>query len=101
MTKQGSKLVRWAAVEAIQRHPAGTKISVDRTPIEARRGRNIAKVAAAANCSPTSTTDWATERSAPWPTRRRWREHPGRNTRAVAALSGQPQQADCGAAALR
>ncbi|MFD9669422.1 IS110 family transposase [Rhodococcus sp. NPDC059968] len=47
ITKQGSKLVRWAAVEAIQRHQAGTKISVDRTRIEARRGRNIAKVAAA------------------------------------------------------
>jgi len=47
ITKQGSKLVRWAAVEAIQRQPAGTKISVDRKRIEARRGRNIAKVAAA------------------------------------------------------
>jgi len=39
--------VRWAAVEAIQRQPAGTKISVDRKRIEARRGKNIAKVAAA------------------------------------------------------
>nr|WP_245206803.1 transposase [Rhodococcus erythropolis] len=47
ITKQGSKLVRWAAVEAIQRQPAGTKTSVDRKRIEARRGRNIAKVAAA------------------------------------------------------
>ena len=47
ITKQGCKLVRWAAVEAIQRHPAGTKISADRKRIEARRGRNIAKVAAA------------------------------------------------------
>ena len=47
ITKQGSKLVRWAAVEAIQRQPAGTKISVDRKRIEARRGKNIAKVAAA------------------------------------------------------
>ncbi|WP_241032569.1 transposase [Rhodococcus pseudokoreensis] len=47
ITKQGSKLLRWAAVEAIQRQPAGTKISVDRKRIEARRGRNIAKVAAA------------------------------------------------------
>jgi len=47
ITKQGSKLVRWAAVEAIQRHPAGTKISTDRKRIEARRGRNIAKIAAA------------------------------------------------------
>ncbi|MDV6244906.1 transposase [Rhodococcus opacus] len=42
ITKQGSKLVRWAAVEAIQRQPAGTKISADRQRIEARRGRNIA-----------------------------------------------------------
>ena len=47
ITKQGSKLVRWAAVEAIQRQPAGTKISVDRKRIESRRGKNIAKVAAA------------------------------------------------------
>ncbi|MER5757096.1 IS110 family transposase [Streptomyces sp. NPDC002088] len=46
VTKQGSKLVRWAVVEAIQR---GTtpKIAEDRARIEARRGRNIAKVAAA------------------------------------------------------
>lgn len=47
ITKQGSKLVRWAAVEAIQHQPAGTKISIDRKRIEARRGKNIAKVAAA------------------------------------------------------
>ncbi|BAH55492.1 IS110 family transposase [Rhodococcus opacus] len=47
ITKQGSKLVRWAAVEAIQRHPDTSKISADRKRIEARRGRNIAKVAAA------------------------------------------------------
>ena len=47
ITKQGSKLVRWAAVEAIQHQPVGTKITVDRARIEARRGKNIAKVAAA------------------------------------------------------
>ncbi|KAF0965105.1 hypothetical protein MLGJGCBP_01729 [Rhodococcus sp. T7] len=69
ITKQGSKLVHWAAVEAIQREPAGTKISVDRQRIEARRGRNIAKVAAARNCSPSSTTGCVTERSARWPQR--------------------------------
>lgn len=45
VTKQGSKLVRWAAVEAIQRHTT-TKIRADRARIEARRGKNIAKVAA-------------------------------------------------------
>ena len=47
ITKQGSKLVRWAAVEAIQRQPDSTKITRDRKRIEARRGRNIAKIAAA------------------------------------------------------
>jgi transposase len=47
ITKQGSKLVRWAAVEAIQRYPATSKIALDRTRIESRRGRNIAKIAAA------------------------------------------------------
>lgn len=47
ITKQGSTLVRWAAVEAIQHQPTGTKISLDRARIEDRRGKNIAKVAAA------------------------------------------------------
>ncbi len=47
ITKQGSKLVRWAAVEAIQRQPDTAKITRDRKRIEARRGRNIAKIAAA------------------------------------------------------
>ena len=47
MTKQGSRLVRRAAVEAVQRHPPTSKISTDRARIEARRGRNIATTAAA------------------------------------------------------
>ena len=47
ITKQGSKLVRWAAVEAIQRHPTTSKIALDRTRIESRRGKNIAKIAVA------------------------------------------------------
>ena len=46
-TKQGSKLVRWAAIEAVQRHPTTAKIAADKHRIEARRGKNIAKVAAA------------------------------------------------------
>ncbi len=37
-------------------HPAGTKISVDRARIEARRGKNIAKSPRHENCSPWSTT---------------------------------------------
>lgn len=46
ITKQGSKLVRWAAVEAIQRKTT-TKITADKDRIAARRGKNIAKIAAA------------------------------------------------------
>jgi len=47
ITKQGSKLVRWAAIEAVQRHQTTAKIVADKDRIEARRGKNIAKVAAA------------------------------------------------------
>jgi transposase len=47
ITKQGSKAVRWTAIEAVQRHPTTAKISADKHRIEARRGKNIAKVAAA------------------------------------------------------
>lgn len=47
ITKQGSKLVRWAAVEAVQKQPALSKLAVDRDRIAARRGRKIAKVAIA------------------------------------------------------
>ena len=47
LTKQGSKAVRWAAIEAVQRHPTTAKISADKHRIEARRGTNIATVAAA------------------------------------------------------
>jgi transposase len=46
ITKQGSKLVRWAAVEAIQRKTTA-KITADQDRIAARRGKNIAKIAAA------------------------------------------------------
>ncbi len=47
ITKQGSKLVRWAAIEAVQRHQTTAKIAADKDRIAARRGKNIAKVAAA------------------------------------------------------
>jgi ADP-ribose pyrophosphatase YjhB (NUDIX family) len=47
ITKQGSKLVRWAAIEACQHTRAGTKLSADRSRIIAARGRNIGIVAAA------------------------------------------------------
>ena len=49
-SKQGSRMLRWALVEAIQRAPAGTRPRDARDAILARRGkeaRNIAKTAAA------------------------------------------------------
>jgi transposase len=47
ITKQGSRLVRWAAVEAVQRAGEHTRIGAYRTRIADRRGRNIGTVAAA------------------------------------------------------
>jgi transposase len=51
ITKQGSRLVRWAAVEAVQRVGKHTRLGAYRDRIAARRGgpsgRNIGKVAAA------------------------------------------------------
>src|SRR4051812_10299611 len=45
--KQGSKLVRSAAIEACQRTRPGSKLAADRTRIITARGRNIGVVAAA------------------------------------------------------
>jgi transposase len=48
ITKQGSRLVRWAAVEAVQRVPAHTRLGQIRDRVGQRRGsRNIGAVAAA------------------------------------------------------
>jgi transposase len=50
VTKQGSRMLRWALIEAIQRIPADSVIGAGKQAIIARRGkeaRNIAKVAAA------------------------------------------------------
>ena len=50
VTKQGSRLLRWALIEAIQRIPKDCVIGVAKDAIIARRGKeakNIAKVAAA------------------------------------------------------
>ena len=45
--KQGSKLVRWAAIEACQRTRPGSKLATDRARIITARGRNVGVVAAA------------------------------------------------------
>jgi transposase len=50
ITKQGSRILRWALIEAIQHVPAGHPLRERRDNILARRGKeakNIAKVAAA------------------------------------------------------
>ena len=47
ITKQGSRLIRWAAVESVQILPATTAVGQIRDRVAARRGRNIAVVAAA------------------------------------------------------
>ena len=50
VSKQGSRMLRWALVEAIQHQPAGTRPQQAKEAILARRGkeaRNIAKTAAA------------------------------------------------------
>jgi transposase len=48
ITKQGSRLVRWAAVEAVQRQPFASKLRADRDRIAIRRdSKAIANVAAA------------------------------------------------------
>ena len=47
ITKQGSRLVRWAAVEAVQRAGKDSRLGAHRDRVAARRGRNIGTVAAA------------------------------------------------------
>ena len=50
VTRQGSRMLRWAVTEAIQRQPAGSRPRQVKDAITARRGKeakNIAKIAAA------------------------------------------------------
>jgi len=47
ITKMGSTLVRWAAIEAVARYHGGAPIEASYRAIAARRGNKIARVAAA------------------------------------------------------
>jgi transposase len=47
ITKQGSRLVRWAVVESVQHLSGTTRLGAFRDTIAAKRGHNIATVAAA------------------------------------------------------
>jgi transposase len=67
VTKQGSRMLRWAVTEAVQRQPAGTRPRQVKDGIIARRGaqaRNTAKAPPPASCSPWSSTACATGTSA-------------------------------------
>lgn len=47
ITKQGSRLVRWATIESVQMLPKNSRIGAFRDRVAAKRGRNIGVVAAA------------------------------------------------------
>ena len=57
-------MVRWAAVESVQRLPKTSRLGAFRDQVAARRGRNIGIVAAARRRSSWSTTRCATTTSA-------------------------------------
>ena len=59
ITKQGNPLVRWAAVEAVQRLHGGA-IGRTRARLTERRGRTSPPSPPPASCSPWSTTGYAT-----------------------------------------
>jgi transposase len=47
ITKQGSKVVRWAVMEAVSRYHGGPRLAADSRRIAARRGTNKVRVALA------------------------------------------------------
>jgi transposase len=66
ITKQGPRLVRWAAVEATQRLPRTSKQAADFHRIADRRGTGVGASPPPASCSPWSTTACVTARCAAW-----------------------------------
>jgi transposase len=69
ITKQGPRLVRWAAVQAVQRLPGASKQAAWFHRIADRRGPGIGRVAAARKLLTLSITACATARCAAWPRR--------------------------------
>jgi hypothetical protein len=66
ITKQGSRLVRWAVVESVQILPKTTRVGTIRERVAARRGRTIGVVAAAASNCVTSSTPCVITMFVPW-----------------------------------
>jgi transposase len=71
ITKQGSKLVRWAVIEAVARYRGGPRLAGDFRRIAERRGTTRRGWRWPARSSRSSTTACATARSAALP-RPRW-----------------------------
>lgn len=85
-TKQGSRLLRWALIEAIQRVPADCRSARPRRPSSPAAGsqpRTLPRSPPPAGFSPWSSTACATGRSAAWSrppkTHRRQPRHSGRH----------------------
>ena len=69
ITKQGSRPLRWALVEAVQRTPAGTRSARPETtssPAAAPRRATSPRSPRPASCSPASSTRCATGTSGHW-----------------------------------
>ena len=69
VTKQGSRMLRWAVCEAIQRQPAGTRPRQVKDGIIARRGaeaRTPPRPLPLASCSPWSSTEGGPLEAATW-----------------------------------
>jgi len=60
LTKQGSRLVRWAVIEGTVRYHGGGKLAGDYRQIAERRGKNKPPSRSLAKCSCSSTTACAT-----------------------------------------
>ncbi len=75
VTKQGSRLLRWAVIEAIQRVPRDTRdrrqSRTPSSPAAGRKPRTSPRSPPPAGCSPWSSTACATGRSAACPGSRR------------------------------
>jgi hypothetical protein len=65
ITKQGSRLVRWAAVESVKRLGPTSTVGAYKKQVADRRGKNIGTVAAAADGSSSSSTRCGTITSGP------------------------------------
>jgi Transposase IS116/IS110/IS902 family len=75
ITKQGSRLVRWAAIESVKTVPKTSEVGVLRERVTDRRGRNIGSVAAARRQLELVFYALRETTCAPWNTCRRWHEH--------------------------